>query len=183
MKKNIKFVVMVMMSVTLLGCGENKTSNQGTLQDVSQNESQEIQQDTPEDEAQEIPEEDVSEETETVDVEHYEDNFAVDSETAKAFAQKVKDAVANKDLESFASLTAFPVYVGLPDMDIVETKEDFLQLDAETIFTERLVESVANADIENFEASMAGFTIWDGEKPNINFGVVDGVLAVKGINY
>jgi len=50
----------------------------------------------------------------------------------------------------------FPVYVGLPDAGVVETREDFL---------------------------MAGFLISDGRIASINFGVVDGVLAINGINY
>ncbi len=113
----------------------------------------------------------------------YEDNFAVDSEAAKEFAVKVKEITAKKDLEALAEFTAFPVYVGLPDVDVVETREDFLNLGAETVFTEKLMKSVETADIEHFEPSMAGFSISDGGSSNINFGVVDGRLAINGINY
>ena len=113
----------------------------------------------------------------------YEDNFAVDSEAAKAFAEKVKDATAQKDLDALAELTAFPVYVGLPGVDVVETKEDFLKLGADAVFTDNLLESVEKADIDNFQPSMAGFSISDGGTANINFGVADGVLAINGINY
>ena len=112
-----------------------------------------------------------------------EDNFAVDSKAAKEFAEKVKAAAADKNLDALADMTAFPVYVGLPDAGVVETKEDFLKLGAETVFTEGLLESVEKADIENFQPSMAGFSISDGGSANINFGVVDGVLAINGINY
>lgn len=115
--------------------------------------------------------------------EGYEDNFAVDSEAAKEFAAKVKEITAKKDLEALAELTAFPVYVGLPDVDVVETREDFLNLGAETVFTEKLMKSVEAADIEHFEPCMAGFSISDGGSSNINFGVVDGRLAINGINY
>lgn len=113
----------------------------------------------------------------------YEDNFAVDSKAAKKFAQKVQAAAAAKDLEALADLTAFPVYVGLPDVGVVNTREDFLNLGAETVFTEALLQSVENADIGNFQPSMAGFSISDGGAANINFGVTDGVLAINGINY
>lgn len=113
----------------------------------------------------------------------YEDNFAVDSKAAKEFAEKVKEAAAQKDLEALAELTAFPVYVGLPDAGVVETKEDFLNLGAEAVFTDELLESVEKADIENFQPSMAGFSISDGGTANINFGVADGKLAINGINY
>ena len=113
----------------------------------------------------------------------YEDNFAVDSKAAKEFAKKVKEAAAQKDLEALAELTAFPVYVGLPDAGVVETREDFLNLGAEAVFTDELLESVEKADIENFQPSMAGFSISDGGTANINFGVADGKLAINGINY
>lgn len=115
--------------------------------------------------------------------EGYEDNFAVDSKAAKEFAGKVKEAVEQKDLAALAELTAFPVYVGLPDVGSVESKEDFLQLGAEVVFTDELLESIKNADIDNFQPCMAGFSISDGGTENINFGVADGVLAVNGINY
>ena len=105
------------------------------------------------------------------------------SKAAKEFAEKVKDVVAKKDLEALAELTAFPVYVGLPDANVVETKEDFLNLGAETVFTEELLTSVEMADIENFQPSMAGFSISGGGTANINFGVVNGVLQINGINY
>lgn len=113
----------------------------------------------------------------------YEDNFAVDSAAAAEFAAQIKEAVAAKDLDALAELTAFPVYVGLPDVGAVETKEDFLALGADAVFTDELVASVADADTENMQPSMAGFSISDGGKANINFGVRDGVLAVSGINY
>ena len=100
--------------------------------------------------------------------EEYEDNFAVDSKAAKEFAEKVKDVTAKKDLEGLAALTAFPVYVGLPGVDVVETKEDFLKLGAEAVFTQELLESVEKADIDNFQPSMAGFSISDGGTSNIN---------------
>ena len=113
----------------------------------------------------------------------YEDNFAVDSKAAKEFAEKIKDATAQKDLEALADLTAFPVYVGLPGVDVVETREDFLKLGADAVFTQVLQESVENADVDNLQPSMAGFSLSDGGTANINFGVVDGVLAINGINY
>lgn len=88
-----------------------------------------------------------------------------------------------KDDIALADLTAFPVYVGLPDAGVVETREDFLNLGAEAVFTDELLESVEKADIENFQPSMAGFSISDGGTANINFGVADGKLAINGINY
>lgn len=66
----------------------------------------------------------------------YEDNFAVDSRAAAEFADKIKEAVAAEDLEALADLTAFPVYVDIENANDVKTREDFLALGAEAIFTE-----------------------------------------------
>ena len=114
-------------------------------------------------EIEEIRDDSVAEMTETNDADEaaqtpqmYEDNFAVDSKAAMAFAKKIQEAVAQKDLEALAELTAFPVYVGLPDVGVVETKEDFLNLGAEAVFTDELLESVQNADMDHFQPSMAG---------------------------
>lgn len=117
------------------------------------------------------------------ETERYEDNFAVDSIAAKEFAEKVQAVTAEKDLEGLAALTSFPVYVGLPGVGGVETKEDFLKLGADAVFTEELMQSVETADIDNLQPSKAGFPISDGGTANILFGVVDGVLAIRGINY
>ncbi len=45
----------------------------------------------------------------------------------ETFAVKVKEVAAPKDLEALAELAAFLVYVGLTGIDMVETKEDFLE--------------------------------------------------------
>ena len=115
----------------------------------------------------------------------YEDNFAVDSEAVSAFADKIKEAVAAKDMEALADLTSFPVYVGIPDTDgMVETRDDFLALGADQVLTDELLESVASADMSGQEPSMAGFVVaGESGRPNIIFGVVEGKLAITGINY
>lgn len=112
----------------------------------------------------------------------YEDNFAVETREAEAFADKIKTAVAAKDIEALADLTAFPVYVGIAGGG-VENREAFIALGAEKVFTPGLIESVEGADISNLTPSMAGFSISKDGKANIIFGVVEGRLAISGINY
>lgn len=209
MKKRIKSAVVIIFSFALTGailtgCSKSQSPSQDTQQSTSQNVMQETPQNTTMDKTEtkktetettkaEIAETKISEvsETKITEVsekndpitEKYEDNFSVDSKAAKEFAEKIKTITANKDLEALADLTAFPVYVDLPDVNVIETKEDFLKLGADTIFTEELLKSIELADIENFQPSMAGFSISDGGTANINFAVVDGVLAINGINY
>lgn len=122
--------------------------------------------------------------TETQASSGYEDNFAVDSEAAAAFGTQVKEAVAAQDLEALADLAAYPLYVGFTDGSVnVTSREEFVALGAERVFTPELVESVGNADVNSLSPSMAGFVLAADSKPNIIFGVVDGELAIQGINY
>lgn len=209
MKKIAKSTVVMafcfaLAGMILAGCGEAEPSGQDMQENMPQeNEQQESipeeneQQDsTPQEKEQQdsMPQENeqdsAAEDAETGTAEkteqapeRYEDNFAVDSEAAREFAEKVKGAAAQKDLEALAELIAFPVYVGLEGVGGVETKEEFLELGAERVFTDELLESVKTADVENLQPSRAGFSISDGGTANIIFSVVDGALTVVGINY
>lgn len=188
MKKEMKSAVVMILSLALTGavltgCGESSQSRQEIQQDIPGSGTEETQQETSAEVAGEETAEVETAEQPAQASEGYEDNFAVDREAAKEFAGKVKDAAAKKDLDALAGLTAFPVYVGLPDVGVVETKEDFLELGADTVFTDELLESIEKADIDNMQPSMAGFSVSDGGTANINFGVADGVLAINGINY
>ena len=109
----------------------------------------------------------------------------MDTETAAAFGKEIKEAVAAKDMEKLADLTTFPVYVGLTEEGmVVETREDFIALGAEKLFTEEMVQSIAGADEKSLSPSMAGFTLYDGDDaPSITFGVQEGKLGISGINY
>lgn len=115
------------------------------------------------------------------------DNFSVDSELVSAFAEKIQKAVSEKDTAALADLTAFPTYVGFPEEGIiVNTREEFEALDTDKLFTEELLTSIANTDITALEPSMAGFTMCgqaDYQAPSITFGLVNGELAISGINY
>ena len=165
MKTLLKIAAVCVLGAVLAGCGNGQ-------QEISLTVPEETQQETTL----------ATEAQQTEAAQTYEDNFAVDTAAAEEFAQKVKDAAAAKDLEGLAELTAFPAYVGLPGVGGVETREDFLKLGAEAVFTEELMEALA-ADIDNLQPSMAGFSISNGGTANINFGVRDGVLAISGINY
>lgn len=112
----------------------------------------------------------------------YEDNFAVDTSAAAEFADKIKAAAAARDIEALADLTSFPVYVGI-EKGGVETREEFIALGAERVFTPELVSAIEGADPSKLSPSMAGFTISKDGTPNIIFGVVEGNLAISGINY
>lgn len=109
----------------------------------------------------------------------------MDTEAAAAFGKRIKDVVAAKDLEGLADLTAFPTYAGFTEGGkMIETREAFIALGADKIFTAELLDSIAAADESSLSPSMAGFAL-SKEKgaPNVVFGVRDGKLAINGINY
>ena len=65
----------------------------------------------------------------------------------------------------------------------MDTREDFLALGAEQVFTDALLSEIAEADLEDLSPSMAGLILSKNGAPNIVFGVSDGHLAIVGINY
>lgn len=114
------------------------------------------------------------------------DNFDADMGEAAEFAALIKEAVAEKDLGKLAELTGFPVYVGLDEVGVVETKEAFLALDPEEVFSEGMQNSIEKADAADLAAGMAGFTLMDYDaegSASITFGVVNGGFEITGINY
>ena len=118
---------------------------------------------------------------------NYEDNFAVSHEAAVDFAEKIKSAVAAKDQEALADLVNYPVYICfIDDGQTVDTKVDFMKLDASELFSDDLLNAVANADESEdvLSPSMAGFNLYSNDaSASLTFSVQDGKLGVTGINY
>ena len=213
MKKMKVLEAVIAMGLLAAGCGqsaEQETAPMESIEEAAEQETIEIEtEETEETTAQEenLPEEteeaseaketqpaqtqqETGAQTEAQSAENeaaaggYEDNFAVDSAAAAEFAGKIKTAVAEKNLEKLADLTAFPVYVGFKDGGTpVESRDEFLALGADKIFTQELVDSVAAADENALSPSMAGFVLSDGSKANIIFAVNEGELTIVGINY
>ena len=213
MKKMKVLAAVIAMGLLAAGCGqsaEQETAPMESIEETAEQETIEIEtEETEETIAQEenLPEEteeaseaketqpaqtqqETGAQTEAQSAENeaaaggYEDNFAVDSAAAAEFAGKIKTAVAEKNLEKLADLTAFPVYVGFKDGGTpVESRDEFLALGADKIFTQELVDSVAAADENALSPSMAGFVLSDGSKANIIFAVNEGELTIVGINY
>jgi hypothetical protein len=123
-------------------------------------------------------------ETPDPETSEFSDNFSVDASSAAAFAKEIQAAVEEQDLEKLADLASYPLYVGLPDnSQFVKTREDFVALGADQIFTEALLTEIASADIDGLSPSKAGFSLSGSGRPNVVFGVVNGKLAIVGMNY
>ncbi len=196
MKKMKVLAAVIVMGILAAGCGqsaEQETMPMESIQEAESQETETIEIEVSEPEETEAQSEAQAEKEQTEETqagesedapEWYEDNFAVDSAAAAEFAGKIKTAVAEKNLKKLADLIAFPVYVGFKDGGTpVESREDFLALGEDKIFTQELVDSVAAADENALSPSMAGFVLSDGSKANIIFGVSEGALTIVGINY
>lgn len=197
----------LMLGVLMTGCGEKEEREiekvprieQEADQNQETDENQEAERETAKnpDEAQEeqvsvagdaqteVGKEENEQPEEAAENKVYEDNFAVENEVVAAYGKRIKEAVAAKNLEALADLTSFPTYVGFVDNGVVvDTREDFLALGADKIFTQEMVNSVAAADESNLSPSMAGFLLCGkDDMPSIIYGIVEGRLAIKGINY
>lgn len=199
MKKRWILLATAVMVLSLTGCGQEKEKSNnvapetGTLLESGESETEQSQEQAAQQEAAAATEpadqDPAADTTEGVQQEaaaggSWEDNFAVDTAAAAEFGGKIKEAVAEQDIEKLADLTAFPVYVGvIGDGTVVETREDFIALGADALFTEEMTASIAGADENSLNPSKAGFTLCSGDgAPSITFGVQDGKLGISGIN-
>lgn len=176
-----------MMGISLVACGkESETASvAGSEKETQTQESiQETQQKETQQEEPQKAEQPKDEATEKEEAETYEDNFAVDSEAAAAFAGKIKEAVANQDIEALADLASYPLSIGFSNEWVsVMSRDELIALGAEKIFTPEMIDSIENADESTLSPSKAGFVLSANGKPNMVFGVVDGKLAIQGMNY
>lgn len=199
MKKRWILLATAVMVLSLTGCGQEKEKSNnvapetGTLLESGESETEQSQEPAAQQEAaaatepaDQDPAADTTEgaQQEAADDGSWEDNFAVDTAAAAEFGGKIKEAVAEQDIEKLADLTAFPVYVGvIGDGIVVEKREDFIALGADALFTEEMMASIAGADENSLNPSKAGFTLCSGDgAPSITFGVQDGKLGISGIN-
>ena len=211
MKKSWIFLMIIVMVLVLSGCGQEKEEKYNVAPEEStllpkegESETEQSQEPAVQQEAAAATEQADQEQVDQEQAEQaptdqdtaegsqqeaaaggsWEDNFAVDTAAAAEFGGKIKEAVAEQDIEKLADLTAFPVYVGVVgDGTVVETREDFIALGADALFTEEMTASIAGADENSLNPSKAGFTLYSGDgAPSITFGVQDGKLGISGIN-
>ena len=176
-KKLLLMILAGVLCLSLVGCGRSGDTQPEEEDTVQTQEPAELPAEEPGDPA-------ASEETPDAETPTYTDNFSVDAAAVRDFAKQIQTVVADKDLEALADLASYPLYVGFADGgQSVESREDFLALGADQIFTEALLSEIAGADTEGLEASMAGFSLSTSGRPNVIFGVVDGRLAIVGMNY
>ena len=111
-----------------------------------------------------------------------ENDSETDSERAAAFAQKIKKAVATADLEGFADLCGYPVYISLESGDgrKLETRNDLIALGSETLFTQKMKDTIAAVQESQLDSYGAGVMM--GENGTVVFNDVNGTMMITGIN-
>ena len=172
MQKKLIFLALTgLLCLSLAGCGQSgSTSPEGG----SSPQAEQPAEETAGEDGGRTPEEDGADT----------DNFSIDTEAVTAFAEQIQAAVAEKDLEALADLASYPLYIGFSDGgESVESREDLIALEADRIFSEELVSEIAGADPGGLAPSKAGFALSASGRPNVVFSVVDGRLAIVGINY
>ena len=112
-----------------------------------------------------------------------EENASVtESERAAAFALKIKKAVASADLEGFADLCGYPVYISLESGDgrELETRDDLIALGSDTLFTQKIQDTIAAVQESQLDSYGAGVMM--GENGAVVFNDVNGTMMITGIN-
>ena len=181
--KMICALLTTVMVLSFAACGSQGNGTASTESTVT-SESQTTESSSQASNAESSAATETATETTTASETSYEDNFAVPTEDAVAFAKKIQAAVANEDLEALADLTHYPVYVSIADDSVIESKEDLIALGADKIFTDEMKDSISNAALSDLSPSMAGFTLYStGDAPNMIFSVQDGKLGISGMNY
>ena len=116
---------------------------------------------------------------ESIEAESLKENPAAE---ITAFAAKIQNTVSGRDLESLADLCDFPISITAPDGTslIVDSREDFIALGKESVFTRTLVHEIGIA--EPAEQQIYGNGIVMGNRNNIVINRMNGSLAVTGLN-
>ena len=105
-----------------------------------------------------------------------------ESGRAAAFALKIKMAVASSDLEGFADLCGYPVYISLESGDgrELETRDDLIALGSDTLFTQKMKDTIAAVQESQLDSYGAGVMM--GENGAVVFNDVNGTMMITGIN-
>lgn len=100
-----------------------------------------------------------------------------------AFATKVQNTVSEQDLVALADLCDFPIQITMEDGQTctVVSREDFIALGRDSVFTRNLVHEIGIADPS--EQQLYGNGIVMGNKNNVIINRMDGSLSVTGFNF
>ncbi len=102
---------------------------------------------------------------------------------AEAFAEKIQEAVADRDLEALADLLSYPCVFITGDQDTltIEKRDDLVKQNPDMVFGDDLMVSVANVDTADLDIKEQGVVLGEGES-NITFKEMpDGTMGITEI--
>lgn len=107
---------------------------------------------------------------------------ADEGESISDFANRIKDAVADSDLEGLAGLCGYPLYVSDASGEgrEIESRDEFLALGPDAVFTDGMKKAIAAVDESELEEYGAGVMM--GENGTIIFNNIDGQMVITAIN-
>lgn len=153
--------VIIMAAVLTAGCGSKKavdsveTSGITTESETAAGnlEKAMIQEDSQEEEGQEGP--GATESSESLELDN----------RAEAFAEKIQEAIADRDLESLADLLRYPCsFISMDKETIVfEKREDLIKLNPDMVFGDDLMIAVANVDTGSLNTIEKNIVLGEGE--------------------
>lgn len=186
-KKALATGLVMAMMLTISACGsKNTTGAVTTAETTTAAETTTVEETTTEEITTEgtTTEESAGTEESTVTAEGAESEVqeGLTDDQIKSFAEEIQAAVASQDISWLADLVAYPVYVSLEvgEGSEIQSKEEFLAIDKEKLFTEKLMKQIADVNPEELEMFGAGIIM--GEDINITFNNVNGEPAITGIN-
>lgn len=117
----------------------------------------------------------------TTDTMESETSADLTSDQIKSFSEEIQAAVAGEDLGWLADLNSYPVYVSIGSSagSEIKSKEDFMNLGKDKIFTDKLKEQIAAVKPEELEKFGVGYIM--GDDASITFNNVDGEPAITSI--
>jgi hypothetical protein len=172
--------VIIMAAVLTAGCGSKKAVDSvGTPGITTESETAAsnlekamIQEDSAEDEGQEGPGATESSESPESD------------NRAEAFAEKIQEAIADRDLESLADLLLYPCsFISMDKETIVfEKREDLIKLNPDMVFGDDLMIAVANVDTGSLNTIEKNIVLGEGESKitfQLNQDGSFGIIEIK----
>ncbi|CUQ35807.1 hypothetical protein NQ487_20630 [Hungatella hathewayi] len=101
----------------------------------------------------------------------------------EAFAERIQEAVADRDMEALADLSAFPLNLETADGEKMtfEDRDEFLKQNPDLIFGDDLMVAIAGVDTATLEANADGVTMGE-ENPHIRYKKTeDGTFGITDI--
>lgn len=93
----------------------------------------------------------------------------------EAFAERIQEAVADRDMEALANMSVFPLNLETSDGEKMtfEDRDEFLKQNPDLIFGDDLMVAIAGVDTATLEANADGVTMGEGN-PHIRYQKIEG---------